>query len=282
MCLDLIPSNMKKNPLRTALGILEVNRRNMLKIPLLHLRPASLHGSFPIMLAYSAASARYQSTKSSPPPPFVSKGKWVLPEIDEKGELIPRTKTKEIEASDKHVDPEKAIIDRGNRAGVLFENRPNVPVDWRKNKDISPWKRQLFALREKFHGQKWNPQKKLSRPAMEGVRYLKSISPELTNRDLASHFKISPESIRRILKSKFQPTAEELADIEKRWKQRGRRLLADRHSKGKSTEQLEWAKEGKRLKKGQGPNKSMKKGMKKVTKVKKQPAGIRDLGNDLF
>lgn len=252
----------------------------MLRIPCLHLRSAGFYGSRSVNFAYKASffSGRYYSTK--PPPPFVSKGKWLLPEISEKGELIPRADP-EIKPQDENISKEKSVVERGNKAGILFENRPNVPIDWRKNKHLSPWKRQMFALREKFHGQKWEPQKKLSRPAMEGVRYLKSISPELTSRDLASHFKISPESIRRILKSKFQPSAEQLVDIERRWKRRGARLLEERQNKGKSTEQLEWTKERKGPRKG--PGKGIKPKLKdKKSKVKKQIAGIRDLGNDLF
>ncbi|KAK1226214.1 Required for respiratory growth protein 9 mitochondrial [Marasmius sp. AFHP31] len=55
----------------------------------------------------------------------------------------------------------------------------------------------------------WNPPKKLSREAMEGLRELYHLDKEkFSTPVLAQKFKISPEAVRRILKSKWQPTEE--------------------------------------------------------------------------
>ncbi|KAF8320441.1 hypothetical protein DL93DRAFT_2045601, partial [Clavulina sp. PMI_390] len=52
----------------------------------------------------------------------------------------------------------------------------------------------------------WNPPKKLSREAMEGLRALHGHDPEtFTTAALATRFKISPEAVRRILRSKWKP-----------------------------------------------------------------------------
>jgi hypothetical protein len=118
--------------------------------------------------------------------------------------------------------------EEGNRVGMLIDDRPNVPPNWRKNKSLQPWQRQMFALREKFYGQTWAPRKKLSRTAMEGIRKLRDLDPTLSTGDLAREFKVSPEAIRRILKSKWQPTNEQHNNINERWRRRGERLRSAR------------------------------------------------------
>jgi hypothetical protein len=83
----------------------------------------------------------------------------------------------------------------------------------------------MFALREKFHDKGgWNPSKKLSREAMDGIRSIKDSNPELSSGDIASYFKISPEAVRRILRSKWRPSPSEQANISERWERRGQRL----------------------------------------------------------
>ncbi|ONH68407.1 Required for respiratory growth protein 9, mitochondrial [Cyberlindnera fabianii] len=101
-----------------------------------------------------------------------------------------------------------------------------VPPNWRKQ-NLPEWKRQKFALAEKFKGQKWDPNKKLSRESMQSVRILKAKLPELTASELAQHFQVAPEAIRRILKSKWQPNTEEEEDkVMERWKRRKERVKA--------------------------------------------------------
>ncbi|KZS96339.1 hypothetical protein SISNIDRAFT_400471, partial [Sistotremastrum niveocremeum HHB9708] len=53
----------------------------------------------------------------------------------------------------------------------------------------------------------WNPPKKLSREAMEGLRVLHQHDPtQFSTAVLAAKFAISPEAVTRILKSKWQPS----------------------------------------------------------------------------
>jgi len=69
------------------------------------------------------------------------------------------------------------------------------------------------ALKEK-HPEGWNPPKKLSREAMDGLRALHHTQPEVfTTPVLAQRFRISPEAVRRILKSKWTPSREREAQM---------------------------------------------------------------------
>ena len=55
----------------------------------------------------------------------------------------------------------------------------------------------------------WNPPRKLSREAMEGLRQLYRIDPvKFDTPTLAEKFKISPEAVRRILRSRWEPSKE--------------------------------------------------------------------------
>ncbi|PYH78009.1 hypothetical protein BO82DRAFT_249753, partial [Aspergillus uvarum CBS 121591] len=64
-------------------------------------------------------------------------------------------------------------------------------------------------LKEKFK-EGWNPPKKLSPDAIEGIRHLHQVAPEqFTTPVLAEQFKVSPEAIRRILKSKWRASDKE-------------------------------------------------------------------------
>ncbi|PWY71665.1 mitochondrion organization and biogenesis protein [Aspergillus heteromorphus CBS 117.55] len=86
------------------------------------------------------------------------------------------------------------------------------------------WEIQKHALEEKFQ-QGWNPPKKLSPDALEGIRHLHKTAPEkFTTPVLAEEFKVSPEAIRRILKSKWRPSAEETEDRRQRWEKRHDRI----------------------------------------------------------
>ncbi|KAJ5907404.1 hypothetical protein N7495_000086 [Penicillium taxi] len=89
-----------------------------------------------------------------------------------------------------------------------------------------PWQVQKGALDKKFPVG-WNPPKKLSPDALEGIRHLHATAPHhFTTAVLAEEFKISPESIRRILKSKWRPSANEQEDRRKRWEKRHDRIWA--------------------------------------------------------
>jgi hypothetical protein len=84
------------------------------------------------------------------------------------------------------------------------------------------WQIQKKALKEKFGDDGWNPRKRLSPDALEGIRVLHAQYPqEYPTAVLADHFKVSPEAIRRILKSKWKPSEEEEESRRQRWGKRG-------------------------------------------------------------
>lgn len=94
-------------------------------------------------------------------------------------------------------------------------------------KKLESWAVQKNALREKFGDQGWQPRKKLSPDAMEGIRNLHEQDPFKYNTPvLAEQFKVSAEAIRRILKSKWSRSApaEKLAERRDRWAKRHDRI----------------------------------------------------------
>ncbi|CCF56217.1 hypothetical protein KAFR_0A07830 [Kazachstania africana CBS 2517] len=86
------------------------------------------------------------------------------------------------------------------------------------------WERHKAAIKKKTGGQRWNPNKKLSREQMEGIRLLKKQFPKMTASDLGSRFKVSPEAISKILKSKWHPNDSEAQKLQARWKKRGEKI----------------------------------------------------------
>jgi len=85
-----------------------------------------------------------------------------------------------------------------------------------------PWQVQKAALNEKFGTTGWEPRKRLSPDALDGIRALHAQYPQTyTTAALAEQFKVSPEAIRRILKSKWRPSEEEDVDRRQRWQKRG-------------------------------------------------------------
>ena len=78
------------------------------------------------------------------------------------------------------------------------------------------------SLRQQFPAG-WSPPRKLSREAMDGLRFLHRIDPSAFSTPvLADRFRISPEAVRRILKSKWAPSREEQARFarrERQWKE---------------------------------------------------------------
>ena len=99
------------------------------------------------------------------------------------------------------------------------ESRKTQPKKKRES-----WQVQKDALNQKFR-EGWNPPKKLSPDAMDGIRQLHAVAPDkFTTPVLAEQFKVSPEAIRRILKSKWQPTEDEADDRRIRWRKRHDRI----------------------------------------------------------
>ncbi|KAJ5666368.1 uncharacterized protein N7477_008816 [Penicillium maclennaniae] len=91
-------------------------------------------------------------------------------------------------------------------------------------KKTEHWQIQKEALGSKFPAG-WNPPKKLSPDALDGIRHLHATAPDrFTTSVLAEEFKTSPEAIRRILKSKWRPSGEEVESRRKRWEKRHERI----------------------------------------------------------
>lgn len=177
---------------------------------------------------------------------------WKLPTLEEltgMGKPIPEN-PKENSSLDSHdklsiskpkPKPVDFTLDLDDKARKILKRRPEledrlkniyeedakgkrVPRGWRQDRTLPEWQRQMYALREKFGAEKWNPRKQLSREAIEGIRALKEHSPELNAGDFAEMFKVPAESIRRILKSKWRPNDAEMDHIAERWTRRGQRV----------------------------------------------------------
>ncbi|OGE53571.1 hypothetical protein PENARI_c007G10268 [Penicillium arizonense] len=103
-------------------------------------------------------------------------------------------------------------------------NKDAKPKPNGKKKKPEPWQVQKAALEKKFP-QGWNPPKKLSPDALDGIRHLHAKAPEqFTTPVLAQEFEVSPEAIRRILKSRWQPSEDEQESRRQRWEKRHDRI----------------------------------------------------------
>ncbi|RMJ26142.1 hypothetical protein PHISP_02987 [Aspergillus sp. HF37] len=86
------------------------------------------------------------------------------------------------------------------------------------------WQLQKEALKNKFK-EGWNPLRKVSPDAIEGIRQLHAAAPQQFKTPvLAEQFKLSPDAVRRILKSKWRPSEEEVEERRERWYKRTRRI----------------------------------------------------------
>lgn len=100
------------------------------------------------------------------------------------------------------------------------------PLERKRSEGVEQWMTQKNALKEKFE-EGWNPRKKLSPDAMEGIRGLHEQDPIKYSTDLlADQFKMSPEAIRRILKSKWmsRQSPEKVQERRERWAKRHDRI----------------------------------------------------------
>ena len=108
-------------------------------------------------------------------------------------------------------DPEKRAARKAAREAV---------------RNQEPWGIQRSRLKEKFP-EGWNPRKKLSPDAMDGIRGLHAQDPaKYSTPVLAEQFKVSPEAIRRILKSKWmsKQEPEKMDERRERWAKRHDRI----------------------------------------------------------
>ncbi|KAJ4495751.1 hypothetical protein C8J55DRAFT_532367 [Lentinula edodes] len=100
-------------------------------------------------------------------------------------------------------------------------------------------------IREEFPDG-WNPPRKLSREAMEGLRQLYHLDKtKFTTPVLAEKFKISPEAVRRILKSRWeQPKEKRAKEAEKNRQHMLLNRLRDKLRERKEVEEILQAKRG--------------------------------------
>ncbi|KAF9893721.1 Required for respiratory growth protein 9 mitochondrial [Aspergillus nanangensis] len=118
--------------------------------------------------------------------------------------------------------PQQGSEESVAKKGHLNSERKLLGLKQKKKKE--GWQIQKAALKDKFE-EGWNPPKKLSPDAMDGIRHLHSIAPDrFTTPVLAEQFQVSPEAIRRILKSKWRPSEEEVEDRRQRWEKRHDRI----------------------------------------------------------
>ncbi|KIW78942.1 hypothetical protein Z517_08781 [Fonsecaea pedrosoi CBS 271.37] len=131
----------------------------------------------------------------------------------------------------KFSDEGHADTDAGVGIGASSKPRRKPRLELRDlnvkpRKKLEPWQTQKVSLSKKFGDEGWNPRKRLSPDAMDGIRTLHEEDPERWSTPLlAQHFKVSPEAIRRILKSKWRPKDEvEMQKRRERWAKRHDRI----------------------------------------------------------
>lgn len=97
----------------------------------------------------------------------------------------------------------------GVRPGTAPVHRRRPP----KQSTPSEYARHRQTMKQSFPDG-WNPPRKLSREAMDGLRELYRYDPEaFATPVLAEKFRISPEAVRRILKGKWEPSKQRKTEM---------------------------------------------------------------------
>ncbi|KAI0806378.1 hypothetical protein GGR55DRAFT_202807 [Xylaria sp. FL0064] len=129
------------------------------------------------------------------------------------------------------------------RLKIIKEDKPHPSAEGSHVPQKEHWQIQKAALKEKFP-EGWQPRKRLSPDALEGIRALHARFPEqYTTEVLARQFEVSPEAIRRILKSKWMPLPEEEERRQQRWFNRGKNIWTQMAELGKKPP-VRWRREG--------------------------------------
>jgi len=107
-------------------------------------------------------------------------------------------------------------LEAGSESQMLQERDATTNSSQKFNEPREPTpnsvRKHAEAMKKAFP-EGWQPPRKLSRDAMDGLRSLHSYDPETFSTPvLASKFRISPEAVRRILRSKWVPSAERRAE----------------------------------------------------------------------
>ncbi|KAG6820269.1 hypothetical protein H0H93_003099 [Arthromyces matolae] len=147
----------------------------------------------------------------------ISRRKWGL-------EGIPRPRS--------ILDDDDAPVDLSEDNDAVNGARPGTPPLHLREppKKPTPALHQAHreTLKKNFPGG-WNPPRKVSREAMQGIRQMHRLEPEkFSTPVLAEKFKISPEAVRRILKSKWEPSREKRVKIAERERNEKMEYLSSR------------------------------------------------------
>ena len=185
------------------------------EIPEIRVDPSTLYGRRYLSLAtrrFSSLSHHYSSHSPGIEP--TSRDPLATEPTTPLHGSKPRDEKKSNASSEKR--SESKHRKGGKAAGpVKQQEKKRKPEQWRNQKE---------ALKNKFK-EGWNPMKKLSPDALEGIRHLHAMAPDkFTTPVLAQEFKVSPEAIRRILKSKWRPSEEDMEYRRERWLRRSDRI----------------------------------------------------------
>ncbi|KAK3820352.1 MAG: Neugrin-domain-containing protein [Benniella sp.] len=156
----------------------------------------------------------------------------------------------------------RRILDLGSQNDALTLSRPpsssssSSAIDLHEaskseNENMPQWMKHKLAIKKKLLGQAWNPQRKLTRQAMEEVRYLRKQFPEeWTTEKLARHFNVASESIVRILRSDYVPSRERTVEQDMIKEQNRKENVAQDVERIKAERHAEWLKRKEEEKKG--------------------------------
>lgn len=153
----------------------------------------------------------------------------------------------------------KSLVDLTEEEEPYIPRMPVTKLSDTNRELPDEWRRHRLAIKAAYPGG-WQPPKKISREAMNGLRLLHRQNPEIfTTPILADKFRISAEAVRRILKSKWEPTRErkiQLAEREKKEMQerisaekvleaqRNAEALKDKWAADEEYSELYWSKHG--------------------------------------
>jgi hypothetical protein len=191
---------------------------------------------FDLLLKKKAATAKDKTKRTE------KTEKYEKTENTENTEKAERPKYNEVKAAAETEDADEPLIQQ--RAGKwtlpsldLDLEGPITKVQYQvltlPTKDMAAWKIQKAALQKKFGVEGWNPIKKLSPDAMDGIRALHAQDKEqFSTENLADLFEMSPEAIRRILRSKWKPSEQEQENRQERWNKRGEEIFSSMIDRG--------------------------------------------------
>ncbi|KAF8137506.1 hypothetical protein EV363DRAFT_1155804 [Boletus edulis] len=135
-----------------------------------------------------------------------------------------------------HVPPTSLLFDDDAAPVIdLSEDEPPSPPNKCPTAAPTPeeWRRHREQIKKTFPDG-WNPTRKVSRDAMDGLRSLHAFDKDTFScAVLADKFKISPEAVRRILRSKWEPSREKRGRLAERERRSREEWIAKRRQEEK-------------------------------------------------